>query len=340
LGAQSRVRPSRIPFWAACYCALLGATRPAQAGGSPYRLQVVRADGAGSCPSAAVIARDVSERLQRQPFSDAGERSIDVVLERGEKWRAKLYLHVDVSELDAVRLIESDAPDCAELGKSVALAVALVIAPELPPEPAPATVPAAAPKLALPPARDVPAAAPASVHGAAALRLLFSPNLLPRRGFGSALSVSLRGELLGANFGGFFYPESDLQQAGARLGFGLSAAFAAGCLWARTREPQVWSCLGARLGALHAVVYSPEPDRPGDHFWCAASSELGLRQRLFGRLFFEAGAAAVFPLLRQRFEVQAPPATVGSGVPGVARLVYEQGPAVVEGFLGLGLHLD
>ncbi|HXK19502.1 MAG TPA: hypothetical protein VNG33_16950, partial [Polyangiaceae bacterium] len=180
---------------------------------------------------------------------------------------------------------------------------------------------------------------PSSLHGAATLRLLFSPNLLPHRSFGSALSVSLRGELVGANFGALFYPESDLQQAGARLGFAVSAAFASGCLWARTREPQVWSCLGARVGALHSVVYAPEPDRPGDKFWWAASSELGLRQQLFGRIFFEVGAAAVFPLLRQRFQVEAAPGAA-AGMPAVARLVYEQGPAVAEGFLGLGLRLE
>ena len=307
------------------------------ASGSKYRLQVVRADGAGSCPSASDIERDVSRRLRRHPFSEAGERGIDVVLERSDgKWQAKLYLRVDAGDADAARLIESDAAECAELGKAVALAVALAIAPELPAEPEPEPKP----EPVCPPPRLVAAPPKASLHGAAALRLLFSPNVLPHRSFGSALSVSLRGDLVGANFGGFFYPESELQQAAAQLGFGISAAFASGCLWARTREPQVWSCIGARAGLLHAVVYAPEPNRPGDHFWWAASSELGLRQQLFGRVFFELGAAAVFPLLRQRFEVEASPTAVETGVPAVTRLVYEQGPAVVEGFLGLGLHLD
>jgi hypothetical protein len=337
LGAQSRVRLNRIPLWFAAAAATLVLPCVARASGSTYRLQVVRADGAGSCPSALVIERDVSQRLRRHPFSDTGERGIDVVLERGDgKWLAKLYLRIDPSDSDAVRLIESEAPDCAELGKSVALAVALAIAPELPPEPEPEPKP----EPVCPPARAVSPPPKTSLHGAAALRLLFSPNLLPHRSFGSALSVSLRGELVGANFGGLFYPESELQNAGAHLGFGISAAFASGCLWARTKEPQVWSCIGARVGALHSVVYAPEPNRPGDHFWWAASSELGLRQQLYGRLFFEVGAAAVFPLLRQRFEVEASSGSAGTAVPTLTRLVYEQGPAVVEGFLGLGLQLE
>jgi hypothetical protein len=43
----------------------------------------------------------------------------------------------------------------------------------------------------------------------------------------------------------------------------------------------------------------------------------------------EAGAAAVFPFVRHRFQVDA--ATTPA---------YEQGLAVVEGFLGFGLRLD
>jgi hypothetical protein len=309
-----------------CLLAALCASRSALAAGSSYRLQVVRADGAGSCASASQVERDVSQRLGRNPFSDEGERGIDIVLARTEtKWVAKLYLRIDASDADAARVIESDALDCSELGKSVTLAVALAIAPDLPPTPEPRVEPACPPSA---PASVAPPPKP-TLHGAAALRLLYSPNLLPTSGVGTSLSVTLRGELVGANFGGIFYPESKLQTEGARLGFGVSTAFASGCLWARTHDPQVWSCIGARVGALHSVVYNPRPEQPGDHFWWAASSELGVRQHLFSRVFLEAGAAAVFPLLRHRFQVDA------SSSP-----VYEQGPAVVEGFLGLGLRLD
>jgi hypothetical protein len=140
--------------------------------------------------------------------------------------------------------------------------------------------------------------------------------------------------LLGVSFGGLFYPQKQLQTSDARLGFGLSAAFASGCLWPRTRDPQIWSCIGAQLGALHSVVYSPSPEAPGDRIWAAAASELGVRQTLAGRLFVEAGAAAVFPVVRHRFRVSSNAAV------GADPIVYEQGPAVVEAFLGLGLRLD
>jgi len=298
------------------------------ADGSTYRLQVVRADGAGSCPSASVIEHDVAQRLGRNPFSETGERGIEVMLQHTDsKWSAKLYLRIDASDADSARLIESDAPDCAELGKSVTLAVALAIAPELPPPP-----PAApAPPLVCPPPPPLPPppAPKPTLHGEVSLRALFSPNLLPHDSLGASLAVTVRGDLVGASFGGLFYPENKLQAGDAQLGFGVSAAFVSGCLWARVHDPQVWSCIGARVGALHSVVYAPQPERPGDRFWWAASSELGLRQHFLGRAFVELGAAAVFPLLRHRFEVDA------SSSP-----VYEQGPAVVEGFAGLGLRLD
>ena len=327
MGAESRITANRSSLVGAFLLAALALPRGAHAleAESSYRLQVVRADGAGTCPSASQIERDVEQRLGRNPFSVQGERGIDVLLSRTEtQWVAKLYLRIDASETDAARSIESDAPDCAELGKSVALAVALAIAPELPPKPEPPPEPACPP-----PAPFVPPPEKPSLHGAASARLLYSPNLLPSGSLGAALSVTLRGELVGANFGGIFYPESQLKTADAHLGFGVSAAFASGCLWARVQDPQVWSCIGARVGALHSAVYSPLPERPGDHFWWAASSELGLRQHFLGRAFLELGAAAVFPLVRHRFQVDA------SSSP-----VYEQGPAVVEGFVGLGLQLD
>jgi hypothetical protein len=304
------------------------AAQVASAADGHYRLELVRADGAGSCPGAATIERDVTARLGRNPFAQAGERGIEVVLERSESaWRARLYLRVDPSEPDAVRLLESDAADCSELGKSVTLAIALAIAPELAPEPPPEPPPP--PPACPPPAPPPPAPERATVHGAASLRGRLSSQLLPESSLAAELAVSVRGSLLGASFGALLYPENELRTPSARVGFGISAGFVSGCLWARTSQPQLWSCLGARAGVLHSVVYSPDPQQPGDKFWSAATSELGLRQQLFGRAFVEAGVAALFPLVRHRFQIDAGSAPI-----------YEQGAALVEGFVGLGLRLD
>jgi hypothetical protein len=307
--------------------ALLCLPSAARAADGHYRLELVRADGAGSCPGAASIERDVAARLGRDPFAPAGERGIEIVLERTEDvWRAKLYLRVDPSAPDAVRLLESEATDCAELAKSITLAVALAIAPELEPEPPPPPPPE--PICPPPPAPPPPPPSPGSLHGDVAARALLSPQLLPGTSAGAALAISARGSLLGVSFGGLFFPENELRESNARLGFGITGGFVAGCLWARTAQPQLWSCLGARAGALHTVVYAPEPEHPGDRFWAAATSELGLRQQLYQRLFVEVGVAAVFPLVRHRFRVDA------SSSP-----IYEQGAAVAEGFLGIGLQL-
>lgn len=325
-------RPRSLPAVRRCSfllsVALSCAAPVASAAGGHYRLELVRAEGAGSCPGAATIERDVTTRLGRNPFAQAGERGIEVVLERSESsWRARLYLRVDPNEPDAVRLIESDAADCSELGKSVTLAVALAIAPELAPEPPPEPPPPE--PVCPPPAPPPPAPERATLHGAASLRGRLSAQLLPGASLAAELAVSVRGSLLGANFGAIFYPENELRTPSAHLGFGISAGFVSGCLWARTSQPQLWSCLGARAGVLHAVVYNPDPEQPGDKFWSAATSELGLRQQLFGRAFVEGGVAALFPLLRHRFQIDAGSAPI-----------YEQGAALVEGFVGLGLRLD
>lgn len=337
MGDEARVRLSRV-FGALCGATVAVIAAPAQAGDSSYRLQIVRADGAASCPSEATIERDVAQRLRRNPFSDDGERGVEVVLERSEgRWRARLYLRVDASDGDPARSLESDAPDCSELGRSVALAVALAIAPELPPEPPPTPAPPApvCPEPIPPP----PPEEKSTWNGALALRLGFSPNLLPHPAPGATLAVSLRGALLGVSAGAAFFPEREQRRGDADVGFGLSSGFLSGCLWARTHDPQVWSCVGARVGALHSVVYAPNPVSAGDHWWWAASSELGVRQTLFGRAFVEIGAAAIFPLVRQRFVVEG--AASGAGSAASERgLVYEQGPAAIEGFLGFGVRID
>jgi hypothetical protein len=318
----------------AAWCGVAALLLPgaALARSSTYRLQVVRAEGAGTCPSQEDIERDVSQRLGRAAFSASGKRGVEVVLERAPDsglWRARLYLRIEETETDSARVIESSGSDCSELGKAVTLAVALAIAPELPPELEPEPKPEPQALCPPPPSPPPPPPPPSSLHGTASARVLYSPNLMPNGTLGGALAVTVRGDLLGARFGALFYPENELSRGGTRLGFGLSAGFASGCLWARVREPEVWGCIGARAGALHTVVYSPDPVRPGDRFWWSAASELGLRATLSGRLFVEAGVEAVFPFVRHRFRVDA-----GS------QPVYEQGPAAFETFLGIGLRLD
>lgn len=330
MGAASRPVPIRSPLSLLCVVILLLLSRQAPAANASYRLQLVRAEGAGSCPSAEQIERDVSARLGRNPFTAQGERGIEIVLQRGESaWQARLYLRVDAAETDAARLIESEAAECSELGQSVALAVALAIAPELPPEPPPAPPPPAPEPCPPPPPPPPPPEERPTLHGEGSFRALASPNLLPSAAAGAALALTFRGDLIGAAFGGLFYPQTELRAQRTHLGFGLSAGFVSGCLWARTSQPQIWSCIGARVGALHSVVFSPDPVEPGDKFWAAASTELAVRQHLLGRAFVELGIAAIFPLVRHRFEVDVSPAPV-----------YQQGTASVEGFAGLGLRFD
>ena len=329
--ARTTVSRNRHSLTLAVTFALMLGASGARASGSKYRIQLVRAEGAGSCPAAQWLEEDVTRRLGRNPFGDDGERGIEIVLERSETlWRARLYLRIDPNAPDAARLIESDASECSELGKAVSLAVALAIAPDLPPEEAkPPPAPPPCPPPPPPPPAPPPPPVHESLHGEMSFRGLWSAGVLPHRAPGMELGVTLHGDLLGANLGGFFYPEQRLRTAAAELGFGLTAAFASVCLWARPEQPAVWSCVGARVGTLHTVVYSPAPVEPGDRLWSAGSLELGVRQPVLGRFFVEAGALAIFPFTRHRFIINEP-----------STPVYEQGAAAVEGFGGIGLRID
>ena len=175
MGILSRPRTARawVAFVASAALPCLPAR--ASAAGARYRLELVRAEGAGSCPAAAAIERDVSARLGRNPFSPTGERGIEVVVERAEPlWRARLYLRLDPNEPDQARVLESEAADCAELGKAVTLAVSLAIAPDLAPEPPP-------PEPICPPPLPPPPTPPPPPTTAGAAR----PSLHREAGFGA-----------------------------------------------------------------------------------------------------------------------------------------------------------
>jgi len=184
VGSESRTRAIRSMLFRSLGVALLCSPSAAFGGpdAAPHRLELVRAEGAAVCAPAAAVARDVVARLGRDPFAADGERAFEVVLSRSEStWQAMIYLRVDGAEDDAVRLIESDAPDCEELVKSVALAIALAIAPDAPaprppapppPPPPPPRVPVAAREA---PAPKLPPVTP--LHAGFSLRALASPNL-------------------------------------------------------------------------------------------------------------------------------------------------------------------
>jgi hypothetical protein len=115
----------------------------------------------------------------------------------------------------------------------------------------------------------------------------------------------------------------------ADFAFGLTAGWLGVCArpWAQGRVATA-ICGKVLLGAIHAVVYAVEPDRPGDRIWSSASLSLGLRLRIVGPLVAELGAEALVPFTPYRFLVAGP-----------NTLIFQEAPVAGFGFAGLGVSI-
>jgi hypothetical protein len=124
-----------------------------------------------------------------------------------------------------------------------------------------------------------------------------------------------------------FLPE--VRTSDGRFGFGLTTAWLGACLapW-RGARGGASLCGSLFLGAIHAVVYTLEPTRPGDQLWIGAALTPAAQLRLVGPLVAEIGTDIVLPFTRQVF-------TVG----GEPNQVFQQSKVAGVGFLGLGLSI-
>jgi hypothetical protein len=287
-----------------------------------FRWSFVRLPGAESCPGAEGIAAGVRSRLGRDPFANDADRNIEgMVTREGEVWRAHLSVIGPDGAVLGSRDLQSSEPDCSTLAAAVTLAVALVIdpraafapasAPPPPAEPVPAPAPSplaplappamvAAPPLTRPPA-SLTVRRPAEPVFAVSLRAAVALGLLPRAAFG----VESGGELglsahWGLSGGVSYFPE--VRTADAGFAFGLSAGFLGACVHAiQTQAARLAICGEVQLGAMHAVVYSVRPLPPGDHVWAGARVGPRVRLKLSHRVWVEAGAQGLAPLIRHEF---------------------------------------
>jgi hypothetical protein len=299
----------------------------------------VRGEGATSCPPADAVRDNVARRLGYNPFGESASRSFEVVASHaGEWWTARIYLNDSARRTSGFREIQSDGDECGALVNAVALALALAIDPEAALAPRAANPPpgAAPPPAAYsrdpvtPPLSSPLRPTPSSTRPAFAFRALLSPNLLPSWAPGVAISADLQpAARLAVAAGGWFFPSVLASTPTARFGFGLTAAWLDACAVLVEHPTDLRVCAGPRVGALHAVVYSPAPTSPGDRVWWAAAAGFALKQQLGGRAFVEGGLEADFPLARYRFYVQ------NSGT-----TVFQQSAVVGLGFFGLGFRVD
>jgi hypothetical protein len=326
---------------------VLACAVPARAQGSEsFRFSWVRGEGAGACPDTRALAARVSERLGRNPFSDAAEQSIEgSVSARDGRFHAELRVRDAGGIARGSRELAANGPDCAELADAVVLAVALTIDPNAalggPPTPAPPAAPPDVPPVAEPPAlercpevrcppsepcRPVPCP-PRAVPPRAAIvaRAVVAAGVLPGMAPGAGVFGEVGGERLRGALGMRYFPETTTD--GGRYGFGLTVGTAGVVLTAKVSEAlELAGIAELELGASHAVVYELEPVEPGDQPWVAAA--VGPRLGFSGlrALRIELGVSLVVPFVRPTFEVR-----------GAAEPVFQSAPVAVLGYFGLGL---
>ncbi len=309
------------------------------------RLSWVRADGASTCPGVEVVRDGVVKKLGYSPFGDDASKSFEVVAKRaGRSWQANIYSYDTQKRTSGFREIQSDGDDCAELVNAVALALALAIDPDKtfaapsspPPSPA-ASPPAPAPYPHVAASADrkpSPAAAavlpPARWRTSISARGISALGALPRAAAGAAIAATAYGPTrVAVSAGAWLLPSVRSDSSPPVFGFGLTAAWLDGCFVLHEGATAIRACAGVRVGALHAVVYSPIPTEPGDRFWWAMGAGLAAEQQLFGPVFVEVGVEAAMPLVHYRFFAE-----------NFEPTVFEQARAIGMGFAGIGFRID
>ena len=231
-----------------------------------------RSESAASCADAERVRLLVEETLGEAPFVDEAEAT-RIVHTRADgvpgAWTFEIQVQ-DVSgdESAAVRRIESDARDCAELDGSVALVIALLVAaePERPlhpvvttaePEPLPEPEPESAPEVVAP--VDSPVAPPppsTTIGGVIAAGGALSSGLLGDPAFGVrfAGAIDLGGADVALELAVIGWPTTTTSSSVGSVDLDATTGSVGACGRA-LRDRWVWieACGGVLAGVTHAV---------------------------------------------------------------------------------------
>lgn len=320
----------------------LGATASAQV----VRFEWVRSEEASACPSAPVLRARVAQRLTQNPFVDGpATQIIDGVAERDEsgRWLVRLFNRDGDGRLTGSRELTSDSSDCVSLAGAVVLAVALAIDPEAaltPPPPSSTDEEPSASSLEAPETSSSEAnsseesVAPDSSAAESPLSRIrlgaaasFSWGLVP--GFGPGLEVGGDVRLYGPlqlSIGIAFVPEQRTSAADSSFGFGVTAPWVGVCLRHEKARWAIDGCLRASIGALYAVVYAPEPTRPGARVYAAADLSLAAFVTIAGPVYAGLSARLSAPFQRPAFRVEGEP------------VEFQQAIVIPSVALSLGVH--
>lgn len=281
----------------------------------------------------AALAREVAARLGRDPFALRGERVIEGDVTRDTAWTARLYLRDRAGVLLGTRTLSSASPACAPLMGAVTLAIALMIDPDArsrlnsesaPPPPPPPPAPAPPPRPPLPPTRPSRRVAPLE----ATFGVAGAVGILP----GPAAGVSLRvGGAIHGRFGwqvaATYLPELRTSPPDDGFAFGWTALSAGGCVdVVRVARGSVVGCVSLVLAGMHAVVYRPAPEVPGDRVWGAASASARATLSLAGPWVLTAEASLLIPFSPFQYAVA-----------GRSTLAFEQSPVAGVGVISTGV---
>ena len=299
-------------------------------------LSWVRDESASTCPDASQIALQAAARLGDDPFARPPQQFVEAVASRdARQYRVTITMRDAVGALVGTRSLTSAASDCGAISRAAALTIAILIDPDAWGREAPSP-PRAAPAVPPPPAAPElrAAAAPkqrADAGGRVVALALTATGLLPDITIGPALAGSayVSPKILISGLVGFF-PEHRTAGAVGDFAFGLSYGEIAGCLALPLWGASSWELCGGLLGgALHIVVYSPEPANPGQRWTAAASERTHLVLPLFGRTVLEIGVGASQPFTRRSFYV--------SGAPPGMDTVFTQPAVALAAWAGLGV---
>jgi hypothetical protein len=255
-------------------------------------LEVIRTDEALECPESAELFELASE-MQGSTASSA-LHAYRVSFDRtGHVYRAEI---VDESA-PRTRHLEDVGPECAPLGRAVALALATMWGTEQEESPAPPRPP--------PPPRVAAAAPPPraasrwllSVGGGLALGIVRSvaPALVADSAFEHPhFSWAL---------GGLWIPPQSLPLAPGSIDVQLLAASVRGCAW--VLEPtHVGLCARVLGGELVAQSGGYDSDGQQSRLWLAIGLEAFLEGPLLPHVRYRAAAGALAPLPAQSFSIQ------------------------------------
>jgi hypothetical protein len=259
-------------------------------------LEVIRTDEAFECPDGAELL-ELASQVQGSMASSAFH-AYRVSFERtSHVYRAEI---VDQSAA-RTRHLEDVGPECAPLGRAVALALATMWGTE---QESPAPAPAPPPRVAV----AVPAPAPAPPRAA-------TPRWLLSAGAGLALGIvrSVAPALVADSafehphfswaLGGLWIPAQSLALAPGSIDVQLLAASVRGCAW--VLEPtHVGLCARVLGGELLAQSRGYDSDGQQSRPWLAVGLEAFLQGPLWPHFRYRAAADALAPLRAQSFSIQ------------------------------------